>query len=188
MHPRSGNVSRFPTLRITCVLAVVAMAVSSTYIWRGAQTGSGELPNFIALGTTLAAMVVAGVAGAGWAAKRRFRTGVGRAFWAVAGAATVVTVASLALHAWMYANPYGAYARQFGGAGACLTGTAYASDRAHLSLEDPSKKAKRDNDEWLRVVPAGGGKGSSLIFNIPSKGELTPVDDNTRQVISKSAC
>lgn len=171
----------FPTMRFVCCLAAVAMIVSTVIIWRDARLESGALVNFIALGVTMIGLSAAGAAGAAYAVKRRLRTTAGRSLGALVATVIVVAVAAATLSAWAYADPYGTYARHFGSTGQCLAGSPYDRDRARFSLKGNPKS------DQMRVIPQGG-EGSSLLFDHASKGEMTPADDRTDQIIREYAC
>ncbi|MFC9229977.1 hypothetical protein ACFTZI_13595 [Streptomyces decoyicus] len=172
----------FPTVRLVCCLAAVAMIVSAVIVWRDARLESGALANFIALGITMIGLAAAGAAGAVYAIKRRLHTAAGRSLGALAATVIVVAVASATLSACAYTDPYGTYARHFGSTGQCLAGSPYDSERARFSLKDNPKP------DQMRVSPQGNGEGSSLLFDHASKGEMAPADDRTRQIIGEYAC
>lgn len=178
MDPTDARSSAFPTMRLTCAIAAAAMIVSSVFVWRSARLESGALIDFIALGITMGGIAVAGAAWAVWAVKRRLRTAATRSLGAIASVAAVVALAAVTLSAWAYLDPHGVYAREFGGTGACLAGTPYATDHARFSSGSGNR---------MEVTPQDREEGSPLVF-ADAKGELKPADSHTRDVISKYAC
>lgn len=170
-HTRSASGS---PMRLTCAISAAATVIAAVFIWQDARLESGALIDYIALGLTIAAMTAGAAAWASWALTRRLRTAGTRMLGAVVASAAVVAVAATTLSAWAYTDARGAYARHFGGAGACLAHTPYASDRAQLSEGDQ-----------VKVSPPG--ESTALLFD-DTKGDLTPANSHTRRVISEHAC
>jgi hypothetical protein len=167
----------FPTMRLTCAVAMAAMIVSSVFIWRSARLESSTLIDFVALGITMGGIAAGGAAWAVGAVKHRLRTPAAYLLGAIASVGVVVALSAAPLSAWAYLDPHGAYARNFGGAGACLAGTTYATDQARLSSGSGNR---------MEVTPQGT-EDSPLVFT-DTKGELKPADNHTRDVISQYAC
>ncbi|MGB8940602.1 MAG: hypothetical protein WCD21_10250 [Streptomyces sp.] len=176
MDSTNARAGSFRMIRLTCAISAAAMIIAAVFIWRSAQLESGALIDYVALGLTLAAMAVGGAAWATWALTQRLRTTAGRALGTIVAIAAVVGLSATALSAWAYTDVSGAYARNFGGAGACLAETPYASDRAQLS-----------NGKQVKVSPQAHEQSPSLLFD-DAKGDLTPADSHTRRIISEHSC
>ncbi|MDO0914486.1 hypothetical protein QQM39_27735 [Streptomyces sp. DT2A-34] len=181
MNTTDARPREFPTMRLTSAVAAAAMIASAVAIWQAAQLESSAMIDFIALGITVTGMAVGGAAWAAWSVKRRVRTTAARSLSALASVGVAVAVAAATLFAWAYMDHHGQYARNYGGAGACLSETPYASERAQLA-ESPSISGDR-----MKVVPQGGGENRALLFD-GTKDGLIPADSHTREVLSRYAC
>ncbi|MFJ8533035.1 hypothetical protein [Streptomyces sp. NPDC093591] len=181
MNTTDARPREFPTMRLTSAVAAAAMIASAAVVWQAARLESSAVIDFIAIAITVTGIAVGGAAWAAWSVKRRVRTTAARSLATLASTGVAVAVAATTLFAWAHTDPHGQYARNYGGAGACLSGTPYASERAQLS-ESPSVSGDR-----MKVTPQGAGANEPLLFD-GTKDGLTPADSHTREVLSRYAC
>ncbi len=176
---RKREVTPRSPLVTACVVAV-AQVPAAAYIWHLSRNGSHGLISYAALGVTCAALG-AGVAAWGtWAAGSRMRNKLTRLSATLAIMVVAVAVLAATMGAWAYSVPNGRYDRAYGGVGQCLAKTDYASSRVDIKV---------DTSGVMTASPSQSGpQRPKLHFDHASKGDLSPADGQTRQVLEEHGC